>query len=89
MRKLSENEIKQVSGGDGNDGQAELIAIGAIAGTFLSPELIYSWSLCPMEPSIGVAVGSVVGAFCYGIGNSSLFSSSSVAGSRIFKVFCG
>jgi len=42
-----------------------------------------------MEPSIGVAVGSVVGAFCYGIGNSSLFSSSSVAGSRIFKVFCG
>ncbi len=31
-----------------------------------------------MEPSIGVAVGSVVGAFCYGIGNSSLFSSSSV-----------
>jgi hypothetical protein len=37
MRKLSENEIKQVSGGDGNDGQAELIAIGAIAGTFLSP----------------------------------------------------
>ena len=37
MRKVSENEIKQVSGGDGNDGQAELIAIGAIAGTFLSP----------------------------------------------------
>ncbi|HGV0618330.1 TPA: microcin McmA, partial [Escherichia coli] len=24
MRKLSENEIKQISGGDGNDGQAEL-----------------------------------------------------------------
>ncbi len=45
-----------------------------------------------MEPSIGVAVGSVVGAFCYGIGNSSLFSSSSVplqlpgAGSSRFSV---
>ncbi|EPJ5332022.1 hypothetical protein L7H67_005194, partial [Klebsiella pneumoniae] len=39
MRKLSENEIKQVSGGDGNDGQAELIAIRAIAGTFLSPDI--------------------------------------------------
>lgn len=37
MRKLSENEIKQASGGDGNDGQAELVAIGTIAGTFLSP----------------------------------------------------
>lgn len=30
MRKLSENEIKQISGGDGNDGQAELIAIGSL-----------------------------------------------------------
>lgn len=39
MRKLSENEIKQVSGGDENDGQAELIAIRAIAGTFLSPDI--------------------------------------------------
>ena len=29
MRKLSENEIKQISGGDGNDGQAELISIGS------------------------------------------------------------
>lgn len=37
MRKLSENEIKQISGGDGNDGQAELIAIGSLAGTFISP----------------------------------------------------
>ena len=37
IRKLSENEIKQISGGDGNDGQAELIAIGSLAGTFISP----------------------------------------------------
>ncbi|EII6422729.1 microcin McmA [Escherichia coli] len=37
MRKLSENEIKQISGGDGNDGQAELIAIASLAGTFISP----------------------------------------------------
>lgn len=50
MRKLSENEIKQVSGGDGNDGQAELIAIGAIAGTFLSP-------------GIGSIAGSIAGAY--------------------------
>lgn len=40
MRKLSENEIKQISGGDGNDGQAELIAIGSLAGTFISPGLV-------------------------------------------------
>lgn len=39
MRKLSENEIKQVSGGGGNYGLAELIAIRAIAGTFLSPDI--------------------------------------------------
>lgn len=49
MRKLSENEIKQVSGGGGNYGQAELIAIRAIAGTFLSPDIgsiagAYHWS---------------------------------------------
>lgn len=69
MRKLSENEIKQVSGGDGNDGQAELIVIGAIAGTFLSPGIgsiagayvgdkVHSWATtATVSPSMYVAIG--------------------------------
>lgn len=87
MRKLSENEIKHVSGGDGNDGQAELIAIGAIAGTFLSPGIgsiagayvgdkVHSWATtATVSPSMSPSGIGLSSQFGPGGGSSSASSS--------------
>lgn len=87
MRKLSENEIKQISGGDGNDGQAELIAIGSLAGTFISPGFgsiagayignkVHSWATtATVSPSMSPSGIGLSSQFGSGRGTSSASSS--------------
>ena len=87
MRKLSENEIKQISGGDGNDGQAELIAIGSLAGTFISPgfgsiagayigDKVHSWATtATVSPSMSPSGIGLSSQFGSGRGTSSATSS--------------
>ncbi|STG51267.1 microcin M [Escherichia coli] len=87
MRKLSENEIKQISGGDGNDGQAELIAIGSLAGTFISPgfgsiagayigDKVHSWATtATVSPSMSPSGIGLSSQFGSGRGTSSASSS--------------
>lgn len=78
MKELLNFEIGYISGGDGNDGQAELIAIGAAAGTLVSPGIgsiagayigdkVHSWATThtvdsSMSPS-GLG-GSSMADFC-------------------------
>ena len=90
MRKLSENEIKQISGGDGDDGddgQAELIAIGSLAGTFISPgfgsiagayigDKVHSWATtATVSPSMSPSGIGLSSQFGSGRGTSSASSS--------------
>ena len=84
---LNENEIKQISGGDGNDGQAELIAIGSLAGTFISPgfgsiagayigDKVHSWATtATVSPSMSPSGIGLSSQFGSGRGTSSASSS--------------
>ncbi|EIN9807375.1 microcin McmA [Escherichia coli] len=75
MRKLSENEIKQISGGDGNDGQAELIAIGSIAGAYIGDK-VHSWATtATVSPSMSPSGIGLSSQFGSGRGTSSASSS--------------